>query len=101
LARKAAIEKNNRKKNLAAKYRKYRKELREKSVNMKLSDEDRADAQKKLQKLPHRTSDCQVKVRCELTGRARGNYRKFGLCRLAFRKLALDGKLPGVTKASW
>jgi small subunit ribosomal protein S14 len=101
LARKASIEKNNDKRKLAAKYRSYRKLLRETAVNMKLSDEERALAQKKLQSLSRWTSDCQVRTRCEITGRPRGNYRKFGLSRLAFRKLALDGKLPGVTKASW
>ncbi len=101
MARKAAIEKNNRKKGLAERYRKYRDELRAKSLNPKLSDEERTAARNKLQSLPRKTSATQVRSRCELTGRPRGNYRKFGLCRLAFRKLALDGKLPGVTKASW
>lgn len=95
------VEKNNRKRELSEKYRKYRTELRVAAVNMKLSDEERSAARAKLQSLPHRTASIQVRIRCELTGRPRGNYRKFGLCRLAFRKLALDGKLPGVTKASW
>lgn len=101
MARKAAIEKNNFKKAVSEKYRKYRDELRENSVNMKLSEEDRDASRRKLQALPRWTSATQVRVRCELSGRPRGNYRKFGLSRLAFRKLALDGKLPGVTKASW
>ncbi len=101
MARKAAIEKNNKKKKLALKFGKMRKELREKAVNMKLSDDDRAAARKKLQDMPRNTSRNRVTTRCELTGRPRGNYRKFGLSRMAFRQLALDGKLPGVTKASW
>lgn len=101
MARLASINKNNKKKELAKKYFKARKELRDKVSNPKLSDEERAAAHLKLQKLPRRTSACQVIVRCELTGRPRGNYRKFGLCRLKFRELALMGKLPGVTKASW
>lgn len=101
MARKAAVEKNNDKRILAGKYRSYRKTLRETAVNMKLSDEERAAAQKKLQALSRWTSDCQVRSRCLMSGRPRGNYRKFGLSRMAFRKLALDGKLPGVTKASW
>lgn len=101
MARKAAIEKNNYKKAVSEKYRKYRDELRAQSVNMKLSDEERDAARKKLQSLPRWTSSTQVRTRCEMSGRPRGNYRKFGLSRLAFRKLALDGKLPGVTKASW
>ncbi len=101
MARKASIEKNNRKKAMAAKYFKHRNELREAAVNFKLSDEERDAARKKLQALPRNTSPNRVTTRCELTGRPRGNYRKFGLSRIAFRQLALIGKLPGVTKASW
>ncbi len=40
-------------------------------------------------------------TRCGVCGRSRGNLRKFGMCRLCFRKLALEGKIPGVTKSSW
>ncbi len=101
MARLAAVNKTNRKKELAKKYYAHREELRRKSVNMKLSDEERSAAQLKLQKLPKNTSHVQVTNRCHLTGRPRGNLRKFGLCRNKFRELALTGKLPGVTKASW
>ncbi len=101
MARKASIEKNNKRKELSKRYAQYRKELREKAVDMKLSDEERATARKKLQALPRDTSPNRVITRCEISGRPRGNYRKFGLSRIAFRQLALDGKLPGVTKASW
>ncbi len=101
MARKAAIEKNNRKKKLSLKYRKHRDELRAAAINMKLTEEERTTARNKLQSLPRKTSSTQVRSRCEMTGRPRGNYKKFGLSRLSFRKLALDGKLPGVTKASW
>jgi small subunit ribosomal protein S14 len=101
MARMAAVNKNNRKKELAKKYYAHREELRRKSVNMKLSDEERQIAHVKLQKLPRSTSHVQVTTRCMLTGRPRGNLRKFGLCRNKFRELALNGKLPGVTKASW
>ena len=101
MARKASINKNNAKKALSKKFFKYRVELREKAVNFKLSDEERDAARRKLQALPRNTSANRVTTRCEITGRARGNYKKFGLSRIAFRQLALDGKLPGVTKASW
>jgi len=101
LARKSSIEKNNKRKVLAAKYGKYRTELRVKTTDMKLSEEERAEARKKLQALPRDTNQNRVITRCLITGRPRGNYRKFGLSRIAFRQLALDGKLPGVTKASW
>ena len=101
MARLASIEKNNKKKAISTKLWKYRKELRDKAVNFKLSDEERAQARNKLQALPRNSSPNRVTTRCQITGRPRGNYRKFGLSRIAFRTLALDGKLPGVTKASW
>ncbi len=101
MARKASIEKNNKKKALSTKYWKFRKELRDKAVDFKLSDEERQTARNKLQSLGRNTSPNRVTTRCLITGRARGNYKKFGLSRIAFRQLALDGKLPGVTKASW
>ena len=101
MARKASIEKNNKRKAISKKYAQHRADLRAKAVDMKLSDEERALARKKLQALPRDTNPNRVITRCEITGRPRGNYRKFGLSRIAFRQLALDGKLPGVTKASW
>lgn len=54
-----------------------------------------------LDKLPRNASPVRLKNRCQLTGRPRGYIRYFGLCRIAFRDMALDGKIPGVTKASW
>jgi small subunit ribosomal protein S14 len=101
VARKSSIVKNNKRKEKAKKYFQHRSDLREKAVDMKLSEEERTAARNKLQSLPRDTSSIRVITRCEITGRPRGNYRKFGLSRIAFRQLALDGKLPGVTKASW
>lgn len=101
MARKASIEKNNYKKKLSTKFWKYRRELRALAIDPKITEDERLAARARLQKLPRNTSPNRVTTRCELTGRPRGNYKKFGLSRLAFRKLALDGKLPGVTKASW
>jgi small subunit ribosomal protein S14 len=54
-----------------------------------------------LQKLPKNSSKVRVRNRCQLTGRPRGFIRQFGLCRNQFRELALDGRIPGVKKASW
>lgn len=51
--------------------------------------------------LPKNSSSVRLRRRCELTGRPRGNYRAFGLCRIKLRELALEGKIPGLTKASW
>jgi small subunit ribosomal protein S14 len=101
LARLAAIEKNNKRKKLSSKFWKLRRELRAKSLDTKLSEEERSGFYLKLQKLPRDSSPNRVINRCLLSGRPRGNYKKFGLSRIAFRQLALEGKLPGVTKASW
>ena len=54
-----------------------------------------------LQKLPRNSSPVRLNNRCALTGRSRGYLRKFGVCRIVFRELALAGKIPGVRKASW
>lgn len=101
MAKLSSIVKNNKKKATAHKYHAHREELKLKSIDMKLSLEERMEFRLLLNKLPRNSSMSRNKVICELTGRSRGNYRKFGLSRLAFRKLALDGKIPGVTKASW
>lgn len=101
MAKLSSINKNERRKVLAEKYGRYRTELRKKANNPHYSDEDRAAARLKLAKLPRDTSPIRVITRCYLTGRSRGNYKKFGLSRMAFRQLAHKGLLPGVTKASW
>jgi small subunit ribosomal protein S14 len=101
MAKLSSINKNNRRMEKAKKQNAYRKQLRAASVNANLSDEERAEAFLKLQKLPRNGSISRVVRRCQLTGRPRGHLRKFGLSRIAFRELALQGKIPGVTKASW
>ncbi|NJL25698.1 MAG: 30S ribosomal protein S14 [Calothrix sp. SM1_5_4] len=101
MAKLSSVLKNERRKAMAEKYGRYRAELRKKANNINLPEEERAAARLKLQKLPRDTSPNRVTVRCYLTGRPRGNYRKFGLSRMMFRQLAHKGLLPGVTKASW
>jgi len=54
-----------------------------------------------LQKLPKNSAPCRVRNRCKLTGRPRGYMRQFGISRVMFRKLALEGKIAGITKSSW
>jgi small subunit ribosomal protein S14 len=86
---------------MAEKQTPVRLKIREKLLDPKLSDEERAALQLTLQKLPRNGSATRVRSRCVLTGRGRGVYRRFGLCRNKFRELALLGRIPGVTKASW
>jgi small subunit ribosomal protein S14 len=101
MARKAMVVKNARRKKLSERSLPLRKELRAKVKNEKLSDDERYEAQLKLQKLPRNSCENRVRNRCELTGRPRGYYRAFGLSRIQFRELALRGMIPGVTKSSW
>ena len=66
-----------------------------------LSEEDRYQARLKLQALPRNSSPTRLRNRCEITGRPRGTYRKFGLARNKLRDIAMRGEVPGLTKASW
>jgi len=70
-------------------------------MDRSLPVEDRFDATLKLAQLPRNGARVRVRLRCELTGRPRGNYRKFKLSRNMLRELANSGQIPGVTKASW
>lgn len=101
MAKLSSINKNEKRRQLAAKHGPIRRQLRKQSLDPNLSEEERWAAAIKLQKMPRDGSPTRVITRCKLTGRARGNLRKFGLSRIAFRDLALQGKLPGVTKSSW
>ena len=66
-----------------------------------LSEEERYQARLKLQALPRNASPSRLRNRCEITGRPRGTYRKFGLARNKLRETAMRGEVPGLTKASW
>lgn len=101
MARKAMIVKDERRKALVAKYAGRRRELRERSINPSLPLEERMAARQALAKLPRNSCPTRLKNRCLVTGRPRGVIRKFGMSRISFREKALEGQIPGVTKASW
>jgi small subunit ribosomal protein S14 len=86
---------------LVAKYAKKHKELKTLANNAKKSDEERYAARLELQKLPRNAYPTRQRNRCELTGRPRGTFRKFGLARSKIRDLAFKGDIPGIVKASW
>ena len=86
---------------LVKKFAAKRTELKGLIANVKLSLDDRIEAQKALQKLPRDASPVRQRSRCVLTGRARGVYRKFGLCRHKLREATMRGDVPGLRKASW
>jgi small subunit ribosomal protein S14 len=83
------------------KYAKKRAELKAVIANVNASDEERWEAQIKLQKLPRDSSPTRQRNRCGLTGRPHGFYRKFGLGRNKLREAAMRGDVPGLVKSSW
>ena len=101
MAKKSSIQKNLKRQKLVAKYSEKRAQLKKVLSNPNSTDEEFFAAQKAMAKLPRNSSRVRVRNRCSVSGRARAYIRKFGLSRITFRELALDGKIPGVTKASW
>ena len=83
------------------KFKTKRAQLLEILHDSRASDEAKAEARDKFQKLPRDASPVRLRNRCALTGRPRGVYRKFGLGRNKLRELALKGEVPGIIKASW
>jgi small subunit ribosomal protein S14 len=101
MAKTSAVERNNKRKRMAAKFAPKRAALKAIAMNREAPIEDRFDAQLKLAKLPRNSSKNRVRNRCELTGRPRSFYRKFKLSRIAVRQLASIGQIPGMIKSSW
>lgn len=86
---------------LIALYKDRRDALKKAQIDPTLSEEERLAARLKLNALPRDSSASRYTRRCVATGTSRSVYRKFGLNRISFRNMALDGLLPGVTKSSW
>ncbi|WP_425383559.1 30S ribosomal protein S14 [Wolbachia endosymbiont (group A) of Melieria omissa] len=102
MAKKSMIERNLRRIKLCDQYKEKREKLKSIINNKNLSIVERFTAQNKLiKKLPRNSSKTKIRNRCALTGRPRGVYRKFGLCRIVLRGLCSFGQVPGVTKSSW
>ncbi|MEP2187014.1 MAG: 30S ribosomal protein S14, partial [Alphaproteobacteria bacterium] len=96
-----AIEKNNKRARMAKSYAEKRARLKAITKDETASPEDRFNAHLKLAALPRNSSPTRYRLRCELSGRSRGNYRKFKISRIAMRDLASDGMIPGMVKSSW
>jgi small subunit ribosomal protein S14 len=86
---------------LVKKFAKKRAELQAVIGDQSKSEEERYQARLKLQQLPRNSSPTRLRNRCEVTGRPRGTFRKFGLARNKLREVAMRGEVPGITKASW
>ena len=101
MAKLSSVQKNLFRQKLIKKYKLKRKNLKSKIKDKNISLEERISYQNKLNDLPRNGSSIRHRNRCEITGRPRGNYRKFGLSRIKLRELSMTGDLPGVDKSTW
>lgn len=101
MAKTSSVMKNKRRERLTKLYAPKRAALKAVVMDRELSVEERFEATLKLAEMPRNGAAVRVRLRCELTGRPRGNYRKFKLCRNQLRDLANNGQIPGLVKASW
>ena len=101
MAKTSVVNRDKKRRLMVKKYAKKRSELLAITGNVKISEEERQKARRKLEQLPRDSSPTRLRNRCTLTGRPRGVFRKFGLGRNKLREIAMRGEIPGVVKASW
>ncbi len=101
MAKKSAIEKNQKRRKLVQRYAAKRDRLRTIARDRSLPPEERFQAYLKLAEMPRNGAAVRVRNRCKVSGRPRGNYRKFKISRIALRDLASIGQIPGMVKSSW
>jgi small subunit ribosomal protein S14 len=101
MAKKSMLMRQRHREAAVKRYAAKRAELKELIRDPKISEDDKLEAQKKLQKLPRDANPIRLRNRCALTGRPHGFYRKFGLSRTKLRETTMRGEIPGVRKASW
>ncbi len=101
MAKTSSVEKNKRRTQMSQQHAAKRAALKAVVMDREAPIEDRFEATLKLAQMPRNGAKVRIRLRCELTGRPRGNYRKFKLSRNMLRDLANKGQLPGVVKSSW
>lgn len=101
MAKKSAIERNDKRRRMAKQYGVKRARLKEIANDRDLPMDERFQARLKLAQLPRNGAEVRVRNRCEITGRSRSVYRKFKMSRIALRELASSGQIPGMVKSSW
>ncbi len=101
MAKTSMVEREKRRERIVKQYAAKRAQLKALIRSPKTSLEDRQAAQARLQQLPRDAAPSRLRNRCQITGRSRGVYRKFGLSRVKIREVAMRGEIPGLTKASW
>ncbi len=101
MAKVSMVNREKKREKLVRKYAAKRAELKKKMLDMSLSDDERMEAQRRFHSLPRDSSAVRMRNRCRLSGRPHGFYRKFGLGRNQLRRVAMQGDVPGLVKASW
>ena len=101
MAKTSQVYRDRYRKALIRKHAEKRAELRAKLNDPEVSISDKLEVQKQFAKLPRNSCPTRLNRRCEITGRSRSYYKKFGVSRIALRELALKGMLPGMRKSSW
>ncbi len=101
MAKKSMVERELKRRKTVQRYAAKRTKLKAIIASSQSSDEEKRAAQAKLQALPRDASPVRLRNRCAISGRPHGYYRKFGLARNKLRKAAMNGEIPGLTKASW
>jgi len=101
MAKKSMLERERKRAKIVQRFARKRAELKKVISSASSSDEERAEAMAKLQKLPRNASPSRLRNRCAITGRPKGYYRKFGLARNKLREETMQGNIPGLSKASW
>ena len=101
MAKTSSVERNKKREKLVKQFANRRAKLKAIIADRDAADEDRFEAVMKLAELPRNSAANRVRLRCEVTGRSRGNYRKFKLCRIQLRELGSKGQIPGMVKSSW
>jgi small subunit ribosomal protein S14 len=101
MAKTSSVEKNNRRRRLSKKYAGKRSRLKAIAGDKNKPLEERFEAAVKLAAMPRNGSATRIRNRCEVTGRARGYYRKLKMSRIAMREFGAKGLIPGLVKSSW
>ena len=101
MAKTSQIYRDQRRKKLIHKYAERRAELRSRLKDPGVSVDEKLEIQRQFARLPRNSCPTRLNRRCEISGRSRSYYRKFGISRIALRELALKGMLPGMRKSSW
>jgi small subunit ribosomal protein S14 len=101
MAKKSQINRDNKRKMLIAKYSERRAELRKKLNDPNVSVDEKLKVQEAFAKIPRNSCPTRLNNRCNISGRSKAYYKKFGISRIALRELALSGQLPGMRKSSW